>query len=759
MLRRFSLLFFAVLTVAACKQGDVPESPRGHDLARDYFSFANTQQFVTDHLSLDLNVDFAAEALHGTATLRMRRVEPGAGDIILDTRDLSIASVSFALSNGDSVDADFRLGERDDVTGTPLVIDIPRKLADQQNLEMTIAYRTSPKSTALQWLPPELTAGGEHPFLFSQSQAVHARSWIPLQDTPAVRITYDATIHTPPELLAVMSANNDPEALRDGTYKFDMPQPIPSYLLAIAVGNIYFAPIGEQTGVYSEPEMLEASAFEFADTQAMLETAEAMFGPYQWGRYDLLILPPSFPYGGMENPRLSFLTPSLLAGDRSLVAVVAHELAHSWSGNLVTNATWRDGWLNEGWTSYLEMRLMEVIYSEERAAEENVLGYRELLLDFEELQPEMQALAPVLESGDPDDFQGTVHYHKGNLFFQYLENAFGREAFDEFIGKYFSDFAFDTITTEGFLDYLDNNLLSAHEGKVTRAQAEEWLYEPGLPADALIPTSDTLDEAAAIAVAWSSGELTIEEIPFAKWSPQATVHFINSLDADLSPEKLYELDTALGLSETRNAEIGRTWFIQVAKRRYRPAYEQLEQHLRRYGRTRLVKPVYKALAENGSDLQVAQQIFTGARDIYHPLTVASIESVFRRAAEAEINAESIVRLFVAAYNAHNVDAMLTRVSDDVRWMSIDGGRVRTETSGKAELAAEMAAYFENLPSSRSEIRHIQTVGGYVSVVEHATWLSEDAKRSQCALAIYEVRENLISNVWYHAAQACGSFGE
>lgn len=759
MLHRISPLFLVVFTLAACTQSDVPEPTPGHDLTRDYFSFANTQKFVTDHLSLDLNVDFAAESLHGTATLSMRRVDADAVEIILDTRDLSIEGVSIASDDGDSVDADFRLGERHDIMGTPLVIRVPRELAARQKLAVSISYRTSPKSTALQWLPPGLTAGGEHPFLFSQSQAVHARSWIPLQDTPAVRITYEAAIRTPPELLAVMSANNDPAAQRDGAYRFDMPQPIPSYLLAIAVGNIYFAPIGEQTGVYSEPEMLEASAFEFADTQAMLETAEAMFGPYQWGRYDLLILPPSFPYGGMENPRLSFLTPSLLAGDRSLVAVVAHELAHSWSGNLVTNATWRDGWLNEGWTSYLEKRLMEVIYSEERAAEENVLGYRELLLDFEELQPEMQALAPVLESGNPDDFQGTVHYHKGNLFLQYLENAVGRETFDVFIGNYFSDFAFGTITTEDFLDYLDENLLSAHAGKVTRAQAEKWLYEPGLPADALIPTSDTLDEAAAMAVAWSSGEMAIEDIPFANWSPQATVHFINSLDADLTPVKLNELDATLDLSNTRNAEIGRTWFIQVAMRRYRPAYEQLEQHLRRYGRTRLVKPVYKALAENGSDLLPAQQMFAAARNIYHPLTVASIESVFRRAAEAEITAASIVRLYVAAHNARNVDAMLTRVSDDVRWMSIDGGKVRTETSGKAELAAEMAGYFESSPSSRSEIRHIQTVGGYVSVVEQASWLSGGVEKSQCALAIYEVEESLISNVWYHAAQPCGGSGE
>jgi hypothetical protein len=414
-----------------------------------------------------------------------------------------------------------------------------------------------------------------------------------------------------------------------------MPQPIPSYLLAIAVGNIYFAPIGDETGVYSEPELLDASAFEFADTQTMLETAAAMFGPYQWGRYDLLILPPSFPYGGMENPRLSFLTPSLLAGDRSLVSVVAHELAHSWSGNLVTNATWRDGWLNEGWTSYLEHRLMQVIYSQARADEENLLNYRELLLDFETVSPRMQALAPTLEQGDPDDFQGIIHYHKGNLFLQYLENAFGRDTFDSFTRKYFSDFAFGTINSEQFLDYLEENLLSAHPGKVSREQAEQWLYEPGLPADALIPTSQNLDTAAEMAVLWSSGEIDIADVPFTEWSPQAMRHFIVSLGSNLSTGKLNELDVELGLSDTNNAEIGRTWFIQVAQRQHRPAYEKLAQHLQRYGRTRLVRPVYVALAQNGSDFALAKELFAATRGIYHPLTNVSIETAFRRIQEAE----------------------------------------------------------------------------------------------------------------------------
>ena len=620
----------ALLLFSACSK-DTPEpQAEAYDPARDYFTFANTDQFVAEHLNLDLAVDFDAKELRGSATLHFKRIDPDAHDIVLDTRDLVIEGASMSAAAGDMTKANYRLGETHPIMGTPLIISVPADLMSADVLAVKIDYRTSPGSTALQWLPPELTAGGEHPYLFSQSQAIHARSWIPLQDTPSIRIRYDARITTPPELLALMSANNDPSAKRDGHYEFKMPQPIPAYLLAIAVGNIYFAPIGEQTGVYSEPEMLDASAYEFADTQAMLETAEDMFGPYQWDRYDLLILPPSFPYGGMENPRLSFLTPSLLAGDRSLVDVVAHELAHSWSGNLVTNATWRDGWLNEGMTSYLEARLMEVIYDKERVDVDNVIGYEELLLDFKVIIPERQALAPPFPDGDPDDFQGIIHYHKGNLFLTYLEKKFSRDTFDEFLGDYFDAFAFQTITTEQFLEYLDENLLSLHPGTVSRAQVEQWLYQPGLPDDAIIPHSEALDTASAMARTFAAGDLPLDQVPAAGWPPKVMVHFINSLPADLGNEQLAEMDAAFGLSATRNAEIARTWFIQVATRRYEPAYDALEKHLNRFGRTRLVEPVYGALAKNGSDRDLAIEMFNRARSNYHPINVAKIENTLKK---------------------------------------------------------------------------------------------------------------------------------
>jgi len=590
------------------------------DLAHDYFSFANTDQFVTKHLNLDLTVDFDKKELRGAAVLLMNRLDPAAKDIVLDTRDLHIESVSV---NG--VEADYAYTTTDKVLGQALSIAVPDGQLTDEELQVEIHYKTDPAATALQWLPPELTAGGEFPYMFSQSQSIHARSWVPIQDSPAVRMTYEATIHTPPELLAVMSANNDPETPRNGEYSFSMPQAIPSYLLAIAVGDIYFAPIGEQTGIYTEPEVLEASVYEFGDTQNMLEVAEKMYGPYQWGRYDLLILPPSFPFGGMENPRLSFITPSVLAGDRSLVSLIAHELAHSWSGNLVTNKTWRDIWLNEGITSYVTQRLMEVLYSKDRADEERVLSYRELQNSMNTVKPEMQALAPRKKLDNPDESQGSMHYDKGELFMQHLENVYGRGDFDPFLAAYFKHFEFESISTEQFLDYLDTNLLQKYPGKYTRAQAEEWLYEPAIPTDAPVPSSETLDKAAQLANSWAVGEVAVDSIPMDQFSPQASVYFINNLPMDLSDEQLGELDEQFGLSQSLNAEITRAWFIQVATRRHQAAYEHMTAYLNRYGRTRLVLPVYVALAKNGQDGALSRNIFETAGHKYHPLTNRAIE--------------------------------------------------------------------------------------------------------------------------------------
>jgi leukotriene-A4 hydrolase len=340
-----------------------------------------------------------------------------------------------------------------------------------------------------------------------------------------------------------------------------------------------------------------------------------------------LILPPSFPFGGMENPRLSFITPSVLAGDRSLVSLIAHELAHSWSGNLVSNATWRDIWLNEGTTSYLEARLMEELFGKERADEERVLSYLGLLESVQEVRPEMQALAPRFDQGDPDDAQGTLAYSKGQLLLETLEARFGREVFDAYMAGYFRHFAWQAISTEQFLEYIDQQLLQAHPGVFSRDELEQWLYLPGIPGNAQIPQSAGLDQIDAMARDWALGEIASNDLPSNEWSPHGVVRFINALPAELSEQQLAELDAALGLSQSGNAEIARSWFIQVATRRHQPAYAAMQEYLGRYGRTRLVKPVYEALMANGKDQGLAKELFERNQVHYHPVTIESIEAV------------------------------------------------------------------------------------------------------------------------------------
>jgi leukotriene-A4 hydrolase len=622
-------LLLVVLLLVGCSPEpeeivDVPYDP-----ARDYYTFSNYEQFTTRHMALDLDVDFETEELRGSVTLYMTRLDPAAHEITLDTRDVHIAGVSVSEAGVAPVDTVFSIGERHAQLGQALKITLPEGFEPAGEFEVTISYRTDPTATALQWLPPELTSGGEHPLLFSQSQNIHARSWIPLQDTPAVRVTYEATIRTPENLLALMSANNDPLAPRSGEYHFEMPQPIPSYLMAIAVGNVFFAPIGEDTGVYAEPELLSASAWEFAETQEMMDRTEEVYGEYAWGRYDLLILPPAFPYGGMENPRLSFITPSVLAGDRSLVSLIAHELAHSWSGNLVTNKTWRDIWLNEGFTSYLDSRLMEMLFGKERADEERYNSYINLLDQFTYVVPAMQALAPNKTGEEGEESQGSTYYTKGQMLLEHLERTFGRDVFDAFLATYFQHFSWQSITTEQFVAYLDENLLQKYPGKYKLEQLDEWLYQPGLPTEALIPQSSSIERSLAASRAFAAGEIAAADIPADGWSPQMVVSLLSSLPLDLAVEKLAELDTALGLSTSRNAEIGREWFTQVARRRHTEAYEAMEQHLNRHGRTWMLSGTYRGLAGNGEDAELARSIFDNAKSAYHPITVMAIENILK----------------------------------------------------------------------------------------------------------------------------------
>ncbi len=596
------------------------------NVRKDAHSYANPEQVQVTRVELDLDVQFIEKSLQGSATLTLRKTDPAAGELVLDTRGLAIERAEAGDESGTFEPADFRLGKSDPVLGAPLTVSLSGNTA-----RVRIFYATQPDASGLQWLEPSQTAGGKHPFLYTQSQAIHARSWIPLQDTPGVRVTYAATIRTPKDLLAVMSAEMEAssaaEAPTPGAYHFQMPQPIPSYLIALAVGDLVFEPMSERTGVYAEPSVVEKAAREFEDTEDMMQAVEKLYGPYQWQRYDILVLPPSFPFGGMENPRLTFATPTILAGDKSLVSLVAHELAHSWSGNLVTNATWRDFWLNEGFTVYLEQRIQERVFGRERSEMEGALEVHELEAELKGLEPRDQLLYVDLDGRDPDDGFTAVPYIKGMLFLRSLEAAVGRDRFDTFLRSYFDHFSFQSVTTADFLEYLDQYLLQSNPHLADQVPVEEWLLTPGLHEGAARPESDLLDGVERQVQRWTAGEVAAEDLPTADWSTQEWLHFLRSLGDTVEPAKIAELDAAFSLTATGNSEIIHQWLLMAVRGGYEPAYPRLEEFLISVGRRKFLKPLYTELAKTEDGKRRVLAIYKKARPHYHPIAVATIDEV------------------------------------------------------------------------------------------------------------------------------------
>ena len=590
--------------------------------AKDFHSFSNPESVRVRHLDLDWLVQLDQKSLKGVVTLTIERTRQESNQLVLDTRELKIAKVETSVDGSRFTPTKFSTGEPDKILGTPLTIELPKTAT-----KVRIEYSTSPGASGLQWLEPAQTAGKQHPFMYTQSQAIHARSWIPLQDTPQVRVTYTATVRVPRGLLAVMSAENDQQIKPDGVYNFKMSQAIPSYLIALAVGDLTFKSLGPRTGVYAEKPIIDKAAFEFADVEKMVVATEKLYGPYRWGRYDVLVLPPSFPLGGMENPRLTFATPTILAGDRSLVSLIAHELAHSWSGNLVTNATWRDFWLNEGFTVYLERRVIEEVYGRAREEMEAVLGLQALREELARLEDRDEILHVDLKGRDPDDGFTQVPYEKGALFLRHIEETIGRREFDAFLQEYFNRHAFQSITTDEFIAYLQKNLLARHPEGAAGIPVEEWVRQPGIPARAPSPSSPAFAKIETQADQWLKGSIAPTKLDTSKWTTHEWLHFLKYLPPSLGQDKMKQLDDAFRLTQSGNAEIQHEWLLLAIRNGYNPAYPRLESYLMSIGRRKLIRPLYEELAKTPEGKEKALAIYRKSRHTYHPIAVTTIDGI------------------------------------------------------------------------------------------------------------------------------------
>ncbi len=582
--------------------------------ARDTKTYAHPQVARVTNVALDLSVDFDAKVLQGVAAMDILAAK-GAKEVVLDTLDLDISKVT----DGDGRELAWKTGVGNAELGVPLTVQL------NGARQVVIHYRSKPGARALQWLDPSLTDGKRKPYLFSQGQDINNRSWIPTQDSPGIRQTWSARIVVPKDLVAVMSGERltpDGEPTADGrkAYRFKMDHSVPPYLIALAVGDLTFQALGPRTGVYTEPSMLDRAANELADTEKMVTTAESLYGPYRWGRYDVLVLPPSFPFGGMENPMLTFLTPTFITGDRANVGLVAHELAHSWSGNLVTNATWPDSWLNEGFTTYFENRIMEALYGPARSQ-------MEADLDWDGMQADIKAAGGPKADATKlhGDVGGQLAYFKGATFLRTIEATVGRERWDAYLRSYFDRHAFQPQTTAGFLADLRGNLIKSDKALEDKLQLDQWAYGAGLPANAVHLKSEALARVDEQVQRFVDGA-PASSVTASAWTTQEWLRFLNNLPRRLPKARLDDLDATFQLSASSNSYVRSAWLELAIANRYDAAVPSLEAFLTTVGRGLFIRPLYAGLMRDKEWGQpIARRIFEKAKATYHPTVAEGLQ--------------------------------------------------------------------------------------------------------------------------------------
>lgn len=572
----------------------------------DPTSYADLSQGRIKHIDFHIRADFSTSTLAIWAVYHLDA--PCRGSLFLD---------SFKLDLHKAYTADRVLGwefdSHHELWGSRLHL----KGLDGDD-SFTLEFRTSPEARALQWLNAAQTLSGEHPFLFSQCQAINARSVFPCQDTPSVRFTFSAEMDVPQGLTAVMAAEQVEGNLGDGRFFFRMPQPIPSYLFALAAGHLEFRELGPRTGIYAEPQIIESAAWEFSENEDRMREAEKLLGPYLWGRYDLLVLPPSFPYGGMENPRLTFLTPTSILGTRGQTSLITHELAHAWTGNLVTNATWQDFWLNEGWTTYAETRITEIMEGRDAFLLNAVYDEKRLIEVMRRvgMDSPYTCLKVVTEDGDADNSGGIIPYYKGCFFLQECEYAVGRPRFDAFIQKYMQKFQFKSLTTEDFLEFLKLELPEIFE----KVDVQQWVYKPGLPEARHRPQSDLYDAVQQVLTAYQQGTRPTRE-QVAGWRRYQVLSFLQGLPAEIPMEDCSYLEQVLNLEKANDAAYFSYFYSACISSGYQQILPRVNAYLEKVGRMLYVLPIFRAIIQTEWSRSHARPLFEQIKTHHHQITV------------------------------------------------------------------------------------------------------------------------------------------
>ncbi|KAF2762984.1 putative leukotriene A-4 hydrolase like protein [Pseudovirgaria hyperparasitica] len=605
---------------------------------RDPNTLSNYNAWLTRHTKANFEIDFVKKILRGNVVLSLESLtERESKEIVLDTSYLDIQDVQVA-----GIQVAWDTKKWTEPYGSPLTISLNEGVGQGESIDVDITLSTTEQCTALQWMEPEQTSNKKHPYMFSQCQAIHARSVYPCQDTPDVKSTFEFNIRSRLPVLAsgLATGSKDFAPGKNGesgtlVYSFKQDVPMPSYLFAIASGDLASASIGPRSVVWTGPEELVGCKWEFeGDMDKFLEAAESIVYPYAWGTYNVLVLPASFPYGGMENPIYTFATPTIVSGDKQNIDVIAHELSHSWSGNLVSNASWEHFWLNEGWTTYLERRIQAYIHGEPHRDFSAVIGWKALtdsINDYGE-DHEFTKLIVDLKGKDPDDAFSSIPYEKGFIFLYYLEKLIGKSKWDKFIPHYFQTWKYKSVDSYDFkatlLDFFASDKAAA--AKLDEVDWDSWFYKPGFPPKPEF--DDTLIKSCLeLADKWESRstgktDFTPAATDIKGWVGNQSVVFLERVQLFPKPLKAGDIELmgqAYSYDKSQNAELVSRYYGIGLQAKAEAVYQPTADFLGRVGRMKFVRPLYKML--NACDRKLAIATFEKNKNFYHPICRSMVE--------------------------------------------------------------------------------------------------------------------------------------